>query len=97
MNAYLKVRDAACWRELPDGEARLFLECVQRAFAINGVEASAFRMMRRDLSYRISPSRFGRLKRSLLTRGLISRESRSDGGKLRDYFKLGLDALNGRN
>jgi hypothetical protein len=99
MDAYSRAQWTGCWRSLPDGEARLFVECVRRAFEINPLlgQPAPFRLMRRDLSYRISASRFGRLKRSLLKQGLIWRQARSDGGRLRDYFKLSPDALMGRD
>jgi len=75
------------WDHLPDPEARFFLECIRRAYAI-GDDAAPFRLMRGDLTYHISRVRFGSLKKKLLKRHLISRHPASSGAFLRDYFKL---------
>jgi len=84
-DVYRLARRNVAWRELGDAEARMFLECVARTYGL-GDEAMAFRLTRRDLSYGISPSRFGAVKKRLLKRGLISRQCSSLGARLRDYF-----------
>ena len=72
----------------------MYLECIVRAHW-PGDEANPFRLRRGDMSYRISASRFGAVKRRLLKADLISRHFSGTGRRLRDYFKLVEPVMNG--